>query len=100
MAEHTVDQAADFARLAERPCVTRTLNIHGFHPNAERFGALSVYGSARGGSHGAGSRAAHGRRARVGRVAAGRRSRVVCLTRQDVPDLMDAGPEGVGLLDY
>ena len=45
MAEHTVDQAADFARLAERPCVTRTLNIHGFHPNAERFGALSVYGS-------------------------------------------------------
>ena len=45
MAEHTVDQAADFARLAERPCVTRTLNIHGFHPNAERFGTLSVYGS-------------------------------------------------------
>jgi len=45
MAEHTVDQAADFARLAERPCVTRTLNIHGFHSNAERFGALSVYGA-------------------------------------------------------
>ena len=45
MAEHTVDQAADFGRLAERPCVTRTLNIHGFHSNAERFGALSVYGS-------------------------------------------------------
>ena len=45
MAEHTVDQAADFARLAERPCVTRTLNVHGFHSNAERFGALSVYGS-------------------------------------------------------
>ena len=33
MAEHTVDQAADFARLAERPCVTRTLNVHGFHSN-------------------------------------------------------------------
>ena len=32
MAEHTVDQAADLARLAERPCVTRTLNVHGFHP--------------------------------------------------------------------
>ena len=45
MAEHAVDQAADFARLTERPCVTRTLNIHGFHSNAERFGALSVYGS-------------------------------------------------------
>jgi glycerol-3-phosphate dehydrogenase len=45
MAEHAVDQAADFARLAERPCVTRTLNVHGFHSNAERFGALSVYGS-------------------------------------------------------
>ena len=45
MAEHTVDQAADLARLAERPCVTRTLNVHGFHSNAERFGALGVYGS-------------------------------------------------------
>jgi glycerol-3-phosphate dehydrogenase len=45
MAEHTIDQAADFARLAERPCVTRTLNVHGFHSNAERFGALGVYGS-------------------------------------------------------
>src|SRR6187200_3350538 len=45
MAEHTVDQAADFGRLAERPCVTRTLNIHGFHSNAERFGPLSVYGA-------------------------------------------------------
>ena len=45
MAEDTVDQAADLARLPERACVTRTLNIHGFHPNAERFGALSVYGS-------------------------------------------------------
>ena len=31
MAEHTVDQAADLARLPERPCVTRTLNVHGFH---------------------------------------------------------------------
>ena len=45
MAEHTVDQAADLGRLPERPCVTRTLNVHGFHPNSERFGALSVYGS-------------------------------------------------------
>ena len=45
MAEHTVDQAADFARLAERPCVTRTLNVHGFHSNSDRFGTLRVYGS-------------------------------------------------------
>jgi glycerol-3-phosphate dehydrogenase len=45
MAEHAVDQAADFARLAERPCVTRTLNVHGFHSNADRFGALGLYGS-------------------------------------------------------
>jgi glycerol-3-phosphate dehydrogenase len=45
MAEHTVDQVADLARLTERPCVTRTLNVHGFHTNASRFGALSVYGS-------------------------------------------------------
>jgi glycerol-3-phosphate dehydrogenase len=45
MAEHTVDQAADFARLAERPCTTRTLNVHGFHSSAERFGALRVYGA-------------------------------------------------------
>ena len=45
MAEHTVDQAADFARLAERPCITRTLNVHAFHSNAERFGPLRVYGA-------------------------------------------------------
>ena len=45
MAEHTVDQAADFARLAERPCTTRTLNVHGFHSSAERFGALRLYGA-------------------------------------------------------
>jgi glycerol-3-phosphate dehydrogenase len=45
MAEHAVDQAADFARLAERPCVTRTLNVHGFHSSPERFGSLGVYGS-------------------------------------------------------
>jgi glycerol-3-phosphate dehydrogenase len=45
MAEHAVDQAADFARLDERPCVTRSLNVHGFHSNADRFGALSVYGT-------------------------------------------------------
>ena len=45
MAEDTVNQAIELARLPEKPCVTRTLNIHGFHPHADRFGALSVYGS-------------------------------------------------------
>jgi glycerol-3-phosphate dehydrogenase len=45
MAEDTVNQAAMLARLPEKSCVTRTLNIHGFHPHAEKFGPLSVYGS-------------------------------------------------------
>jgi glycerol-3-phosphate dehydrogenase len=45
MAEDTVNQAADLARLPERPCLTRTLNIHGFHQAMEKFGDLSVYGS-------------------------------------------------------
>jgi glycerol-3-phosphate dehydrogenase len=45
MAEDTVDQAIDLARLPERPCVTTTLRIHGYHPEAERFGAMSVYGA-------------------------------------------------------
>jgi len=45
MAEDTVTQAAGLARLPERPCVTRTLNVHGYHPQAEKFGALGVYGS-------------------------------------------------------
>jgi glycerol-3-phosphate dehydrogenase len=45
MAEDTVDHAATLAQLPERPCVTRTLNVHGFHRQAQNFGALSVYGS-------------------------------------------------------
>jgi glycerol-3-phosphate dehydrogenase len=45
MAEDAVNQAAMLARLPETGCKTRTLNIHGFHPHAEKFGALSVYGS-------------------------------------------------------
>jgi glycerol-3-phosphate dehydrogenase len=45
MAEDCVNQAADLASLPERPCPTRTLNIHGFHPSAAKFGALSVYGA-------------------------------------------------------
>ncbi len=45
MAEDCVNQAATFARLPERPCTTANLNIHGHLPNADRYGALSVYGS-------------------------------------------------------
>jgi glycerol-3-phosphate dehydrogenase len=32
MAEDCVDHAATLAKLDERPCVTKTLNIHGHHP--------------------------------------------------------------------
>lgn len=45
MAEDCVDQAATLAKLDERPCVTRGLNIHGYHQHAEQFGDLSYYGS-------------------------------------------------------
>ncbi len=45
MAEDTVNQAARLARLPERPCVTRTLNVHGYHQQADKFGALAHYGS-------------------------------------------------------
>ena len=45
MAEDVVDHAATLAGLEPRPCVTRQLNIHGFHRHAHRFGALADYGS-------------------------------------------------------
>jgi glycerol-3-phosphate dehydrogenase len=45
MAEDAVNQAATLARLPDRDCATRNLNVHGFHPSAERFGSLSVYGA-------------------------------------------------------
>lgn len=45
MAEDTVSRAAELADLPDRPCVTRTLSLHGFHSAAQQFGALSVYGS-------------------------------------------------------
>ena len=45
MAQDCVNQAATLGSLPERPCVTKTLNIHGYHQNAGRFGALAVYGS-------------------------------------------------------
>ena len=45
MAEDCVNQAATLARLAEKPCVTGHLNIHGFHPASEKFGHLWIYGA-------------------------------------------------------
>lgn len=45
MAEDCVDHAATLARLPEKPCVTRNLNVHGFHRQAQNFGALAVYGA-------------------------------------------------------
>ena len=45
MAEDCVDQAAMIGELEERPCVTRDLRIHGFHPSAEAFGHLDVHGA-------------------------------------------------------
>jgi len=45
MAEETVNQAAVVAGLEAKPCVTRNLNIHGYHKNAHIFGELDVYGA-------------------------------------------------------
>ena len=45
MAEDTVDVAQTLGDLETRPCVTRTLNIQGFHRHAEKFGRLAPFGS-------------------------------------------------------
>jgi glycerol-3-phosphate dehydrogenase len=45
MAQDGVDQAATLADLPDKDCVTRSLNIHGHHPNPANFGPLSFYGS-------------------------------------------------------
>ena len=45
MAEDCVNQAAMLARLPEKACTTEHLQLHGFHPGAEAFGPLRVYGS-------------------------------------------------------
>ena len=45
MAQDCVDQAGTLADLPDKDCVTRTLNIHGYHTNAANFGPLSFYGS-------------------------------------------------------
>ncbi len=45
MAEDCVNHAATLAKLPDKQCVTRQLNIHGFHGQAAKFAALSFYGS-------------------------------------------------------
>ncbi len=45
MAQDALDQAATLGDLPEHPCVTKTLNLHGYHQHAESFGPLAVYGS-------------------------------------------------------
>lgn len=45
MAEGCVDQAATLADLPDRSCQTRALKIHGYQTDAQKSGALSVYGS-------------------------------------------------------
>jgi glycerol-3-phosphate dehydrogenase len=45
MAEDTVDHAITLGKLADKPCVTRDLKIHGYYPDAlEVLGDLAVYG--------------------------------------------------------
>lgn len=45
MAEDCVNHAAVLGALPERECFTKQLNIHGFHPQAAKFGHLSFHGS-------------------------------------------------------
>jgi glycerol-3-phosphate dehydrogenase len=45
MAEDCVNHAATLAHLGEKECTTRSLQIHGYHNEAARFGSLAVYGS-------------------------------------------------------
>jgi glycerol-3-phosphate dehydrogenase len=45
MAEDCVDHAVTLGRLEERPCVTKTMRIHGYQEDTEELGELGVYGS-------------------------------------------------------
>ena len=45
MAEDCVDHAATLGKLDDKPCVTKTMHIHGYHENAASFGDLCYYGS-------------------------------------------------------
>jgi len=45
MAEDCVDHAVTLGKLDERPCVTKTVRIHGYHESSQELGSLGVYGS-------------------------------------------------------
>ena len=45
MAEDCVNHAVTLGALPDKPCVTRDLRIHGFHPRPEDLGTLAVYGT-------------------------------------------------------
>lgn len=45
MAEDCVDHAITLGALDEKPCVTATQHIHGYHEHPEELGSLSAYGS-------------------------------------------------------
>jgi glycerol-3-phosphate dehydrogenase len=45
MAEDCVDHAATLAKLEERPCVSKALQIHGYQQHTEPIDELSYYGS-------------------------------------------------------
>ncbi|MCA9775774.1 MAG: glycerol-3-phosphate dehydrogenase/oxidase [Candidatus Eremiobacteraeota bacterium] len=45
MAEDVIDRAETLGGLESRDCVTKRLNIHGYHEHAEQFGDLTHYGS-------------------------------------------------------
>jgi len=45
MAEDAVDRAAELADLPKTECATRTLSVHGYDADPDRFGDLRAYGS-------------------------------------------------------
>lgn len=45
MAEDVIDRAETLGELPLNDCVTKQLNIHGYHQHASQFGELSHYGS-------------------------------------------------------
>jgi len=45
MAKICVNYALSLAGLESKPCVTKQLNIHGFHNTPEKFGEFAYYGS-------------------------------------------------------
>ncbi len=45
MAEDAINHAIPLGQLPQKPCITRTLPIHGFHRHPEQLGPLAVYGA-------------------------------------------------------